>query len=85
MSNHEYYGGQEKLEQVAMERARRILPDLNRFHDMLEDRSMMANNEAAEFIARQFTVSVIEVFSDFVKNLEAAKKRLGQPDPEEKS
>jgi|WetSurSiteA1Bulk_404760.scaffolds.fasta_scaffold340192_2 hypothetical protein len=70
--------GYEQHRQERVERARRTIPELRKFHDLLEDRTMMADPEVAELVAKNFTGPGIEVFSDFVKALEAAKERIRQ-------
>jgi hypothetical protein len=58
-----------------MEQVREHLPELRAFHDFFEDRSIMANQEIAKFLADQFSAEGVKVFSDFAKALEEAKRK----------
>jgi len=75
----------ERSEEFAMERAKEFLPSLRRFHDLFEDRSIMANKAIADYLASQFTTAGVEVFSDFVDDLKKAKARqIKMNNPQEK-
>ncbi len=65
----------ERSMQIAIEQAKGFLPSLRSLHDHFEDRSIMANKEVADFLAQNFTVAGVEVFSDFAKSLKEAKMR----------
>ncbi len=65
----------ERSRQVAMETVKNFLPNLRTMHDLFEDRSIMADPEIANSIARSFTTAGVEVFSDFAKSLKEAKMR----------
>ena len=80
--NEQFSAEAEKSKQVAMEKAKELVPTLRALHDFLEDRSVMGNPEIADYIASQFTKAGVEVFSDFAKNLETAKVRQSKEDRE---
>jgi hypothetical protein len=80
--NEQFSAEAEKSKQAAMEKARKLTPTLRELHDFLEDRSVMGNQEVADYIASQFTNAGVEVFSDFVKDLEAAKARQSKEERE---
>jgi len=65
----------EKPEQIARERAQKLRPTLQAFHDIFEDRSVMGNRETADRVAEQFTQAGVEVFADFANDLKEAKAR----------
>jgi len=68
----------ENSKRLAMEKVKDILPDLTKFHDIFEDRSIMANREIADIIASKFTTAGVEVFSDFAQSLKEAKMRQSE-------
>jgi hypothetical protein len=80
--NEQFSAEAEKSKQVAMEKAKELIPTLQALHDFSEDRSVMGNQEVADFIAGKFTKAGVEVFSDFAKALEAAKDRQSKEERE---
>jgi hypothetical protein len=77
--NKEVLTNRQKQEQFTIEQVREFLPQLRRFHDIFEDRSVMSNPEIADFVAGQFTSAGVETLVDFVEELKVAKeKQIGR-------
>lgn len=56
-------------EKFNRERVKEFLPQLKRFHDLFEDRSVVRNSKIANFLAKKFGTAGIEVFEDFASVL----------------
>lgn len=75
MSKEETFPIENPNEQFNRERVKEFIPQLERFHDLFEDRSIIRDPKIANFLAKKFGTVGIEVFEDVARVLRETKNK----------